>query len=96
MFRWYYIAPVNFIAVLYLAKTITANLTTAENNWLISLLLSAIIISNLLQPSAYATLVRKKDIDFRLKPAEFIEEYPRYKEGTSLFLPAKMNPGAPG
>ncbi|MCS6942375.1 MAG: hypothetical protein NZ901_07170 [Geminocystis sp.] len=101
LFRWYYIAPVDFVAILYLVKTISVNVISESDKskriWrgVFAILLSAMIVGNL-QPSAYAILVRKKDIESRVRAADFIKRYHENKNKVTLFFPSKMNPGATG
>ena len=92
MFRWYYMAPVDFIATLYLAKLIFPIIVSKHKYKILGIimLVTAIFIQNLHHYS-YAILERKKSIEARVEIVNFLERYISVEmnnDDIHLFLPA--------
>lgn len=92
MFERHYIAPVDFIILLYLIK-VNIGLFTTKNKYklaIITLLLCLIFFINLYE-SSYTILFRKKFIDLRVQTADYIENYRENNPSenpTVLFFPS--------
>lgn len=92
IFRWYYIAPFDFLATLYLAKMAFPILINKQKykNSLVIILVTAIFLQNL-HYSSYAILSRKKSIDSKVQIAKFLESYIASSDkadDVNLFFPA--------
>lgn len=93
LFRWYYTAPVDFIAILYLAN-IYSLLFVAHNknklkNFAVLALVTLICLKNF-SHSSYAILSRKKEIASTVTTTNYLSEYIRIdnqKPNKRLFFP---------
>lgn len=92
IFRWYYTAPFDFVAFLYLINIISEVFIKQERNKYklpitISLLFLILMVN--LNYSSYAILARKKEIESRVETADFLKNYINKDEiHNSLYFPA--------
>ncbi|WP_144439311.1 hypothetical protein [Geminocystis sp. NIES-3708] len=91
MFRWYYTAPFDFVALLYLVNIISeVFIKTEKNKYKLPIcisLLFLIFITNL-HYSSYAILARKKEIESRVQTTNFLRNNIKNNMNTNLFFPA--------
>ena len=96
MFRWYYTAPVDFVAILYLANIVSNALAATNKNKyrrpLVVSLLIIVVITNI-NYSSYAIIARKKEIESRIRTAGFLKEYMaelKVNNDVNLYYPSNI------
>ncbi len=93
IFSWYYLALVDFFAILYLARLTYFLFLSKRQKYqivVVIILITAILLQNI-HYSAYAILSRKKSIDSKVEISKFIENYlnnSNKSENINLLFPA--------